>query len=96
MKRANLAALDEIEHAKTAFTVASSFHHDPNLNVKPHGFGKPHSIEVNGDLKAVCLAAAREGCVEETLSVFEASLPLLPFILRFGRVGCFLNPSLAL
>ena len=63
------AALDEVRHAKTSFDIASK------LTGKEVGPGPlPESKHVFGqDMTALALAVAKEGCVDETLSAFEAA-----------------------
>lgn len=63
------AALDEVRHAKTSFDIAS------RLTGKEIGPGPlPGSSHTFGhDLKALVLAVAEQGCVEETLSALEAA-----------------------
>lgn len=64
------AGLDEIRHAKVSFDIASK------LTGKEVGPGPlPESKhEFGQDLKSLALAVAREGCVDETLSVFAAAV----------------------
>jgi len=63
------AALDEVRHAKVSFEIASS------LVGKDLGPGPlpPSSIEFKQDMKALAVAVAREGCVDETLSALAAA-----------------------
>jgi hypothetical protein len=67
-----IASLDEVRHAKTAFQVASLF----NGRVVEPGPLPASSHQFGQNLTALALAAAREGCVDETLSAlalaFEA------------------------
>jgi len=63
------AAMDEVRHAQTSFEVASlllgeTVEPGPLASSK-HEFGQ--------DLKALAIAAAKEGCVEETLSSLAAA-----------------------
>lgn len=64
------AGLDEVRHAKISFEIASK------LVGKEVGPGPlPASkLEFGQDLKALALAVAKEGCVDETLSAFVAAL----------------------
>jgi hypothetical protein len=59
-----LAALDELEHATTSFEMATLLtgrHMEPGaLAPSKHSFG--------GDIMALAMGAAREGCIAETLS----------------------------
>ena len=64
-----MAALDEVRHAKTSFDIASRL---AGQEVRPGAL--PPSKHVFGqDLKAMAMAVAREGCVDETLSALEAA-----------------------
>ncbi|KAL7541858.1 hypothetical protein ACHAXR_011295 [Thalassiosira sp. AJA248-18] len=64
------AGLDEIRHAKTSFDIASKL---TGRDVGPSAL--PESkLEFSHDLKALALAVAREGCVDETLSAFAAAV----------------------
>jgi hypothetical protein len=66
----NLAALQEVEHARASFALASSY--------AGRGIG-PGPLAIDGlwqtqvELLSATLAAVREGCVEETLAAAEAS-----------------------
>lgn len=63
------AALDEVRHAKTSFDIASRL---SGIEVGPGAL--PASELVFGqDLKALAMAVAKEGCVDETLSALEAA-----------------------
>lgn len=64
------AAQDEVRHAKVSFDIASI------LNGKTVGPGPlpASSLEFKHDMTALALAVAKEGCVDETLSTFAASL----------------------
>ncbi len=64
-----IAGLDEVRHAKTSFEIASVL---GGREVRP-GPLPPSSHEFRGDLRALALAVAREGCVDETLSAFAAA-----------------------
>jgi hypothetical protein len=63
------AALDEVRHARTSFAIASKLRgHDIGPGPLPeskHEFGH--------DLKALAIAVANEGCIDETLSALEAA-----------------------
>lgn len=64
-----IAALDEVRHAKTSFDIASRL---TGQEVRPGAL--PPSKHVFGqDLKAMAMALATEGCVDETLSALEAA-----------------------
>jgi hypothetical protein len=86
---ANLAALQEVEHARASFALASAY--------AGHGIG-PGPLPIAGlerasvELQAATLAAVREGCVEETLAAAEAAhaaeratIPAVRWVL--GRVA---------
>ncbi|KAL3775455.1 hypothetical protein ACHAW5_005021 [Stephanodiscus triporus] len=63
------AALDEVRHARTSFGIASRL---TGREVRPGAL--PASEHVfHRDLKAMAMAVAREGCVDETLSALEAA-----------------------
>ncbi len=64
-----MAGLDEVRHAKTSFEIASVL---AGRDVRP-GPLPPSSHEFHGDLRALAMAVAREGCVDETLSAFAAA-----------------------
>jgi len=63
------AALDEVRHARTSFAIASKLrgqHIVPgSLPESKHEFGH--------DLKALAIAVAKEGCIDETLSALDAA-----------------------
>jgi len=64
------AGLDEVRHSRVSFDIASK------LTGKDVGPGPlPESrLEFDRDLKALALAVAKEGCVDETLSAFAAAV----------------------
>jgi len=64
-----MAGLDEVRHAKTSFEIASAL---AGRDVLP-GPLPPSSHKFHGDLRALAMAVAREGCVDETLSAFAAA-----------------------
>jgi hypothetical protein len=59
-----LAALDELGHAKTAFEMASLL---TGRHMEP-GALAPSEHSFDGDITALAMGAAREGCIAETLS----------------------------
>eukprot|EP00985_Skeletonema_marinoi_P017529 scaffold9636_cov131-Skeletonema_marinoi.AAC.3 len=63
------AVLDEVRHARTSFAIASKLrgqHIVPgSLPESKHEFGH--------DLKALAIAVAKEGCIDETLSALDAA-----------------------
>lgn len=63
------AAMDEVRHAKTSFEVASLL---LGTTVEP-GPIPPSTHTFEADMKAMALAAAQEGCVDETLSALAAA-----------------------
>jgi hypothetical protein len=63
------AGLDEVRHAKTSFEIASVL---AGRDVRP-GPLPPSSHKFHDDLRALAIAVAREGCVDETLSAFAAA-----------------------
>lgn len=64
------AAQDEVRHAKTSFEVASRL---LGKTMEP-GPLPPSSLSFGKDMKALAVAAAKEGCVDETLSALVAGL----------------------
>ncbi|KAL3903200.1 MAG: hypothetical protein SGARI_005481 [Bacillariaceae sp.] len=64
------AAQDEVRHAETSFEVASLLLGE---TVEP-GPLPPSSLSFEHDITALALAAAKEGCVDETLSALVAGL----------------------
>lgn len=63
------AILDEVLHAKTSFGIASKL---KGKSVEP-GLLPESKLSFDHDMKALALAVAKEGCVDETLSVLEAA-----------------------
>lgn len=63
------AALDEVRHARTSFAIASKLRGQDigpgSLPESKHEFGH--------DLKALAIAVAKEGCIDETLSALDAA-----------------------
>jgi hypothetical protein len=70
VKDALSAAQDEVRHAETSFEIASLLLGE---TVEP-GPLPPSSLNFGQDLTALALAAAKEGCVDETLSALVAGL----------------------
>lgn len=64
------AAQDEVRHAMTSFEVASLLLGE---TMEP-GPMPPSSLSFDHDVKALAVAAAKEGCVDETLSALVAGL----------------------
>ncbi|EJK56543.1 hypothetical protein THAOC_23550 [Thalassiosira oceanica] len=64
------AALDEVRHAKSSFNVVFK------LSGKKAGPGSlpESSLKFTQDIKAMGMAVAREGCLDETLSAFDAKM----------------------
>ena len=63
------AALDEVRHARASFSIASKL---TGLVVEPGQL--PESKHFFGqDLKALAMAVAKEGCIDEALSALEAA-----------------------
>ena len=64
------AALDEVRHTKASFEVVFK------LSGKEAGPGSlpESSLEFTQDIKAMGMAVAREGCLDETLSAFDARM----------------------
>ena len=63
------AALDEVRHAKMSFAIASKL---LGKDVTP-GPLPSSKHQFNGDLTALAISVAKEGCVEETLSALAAA-----------------------
>lgn len=66
------AALDEVEHARLAFAVASAY---AGRDVGPGAFPVP-STPFATSLVALAVATAEEGCINETLCTIEARAEL--------------------
>lgn len=64
------AALDEIRHARLGFALAAAYGGAP---VGPGALPLGAAVPISQDLVAVAAAAAREGCVGETLSALLAA-----------------------
>ncbi|MFT3767751.1 MAG: ferritin-like domain-containing protein [Minicystis sp.] len=67
---AHHAALDEVEHARLCFALASAYSGAPE---GPGRFPVTGSLAVNGDLAQLAADTARDGCIEETISTIEAA-----------------------
>lgn len=65
----NLAALQEVEHARASFAIASAY---AGRGVGPGPLAVASQLE-SLELLAVTTATVREGCVEETLAAAEAA-----------------------
>ena len=78
------AGLDEVQHAKISFDIASKL---IGRKVRPSALPPSHH-EFNHDLKALGMAVAKEGCVDETLSAIElaAEVEFIDKVLK-GREG---------
>jgi hypothetical protein len=68
VEAAHRAALDEVEHAKLAFRLASRYAGEP-LGPGPLPIG---DARLGSDLVALAESTAREGCVGETVGAVEA------------------------
>jgi hypothetical protein len=62
---AQRAALDELRHARLAFTLASAFADAP---IGPGALDLPAAIPIHRSLTELAVATAQEGCTVETLS----------------------------
>jgi hypothetical protein len=67
---AHRAALDEIEHARLCFGLASAYAGEA---IAPGAFPFGGSVEVRESLPAIAAAIVREGCVGETLAALAAA-----------------------
>jgi len=63
------AALDEVRHARTSFAIASKLR---GQYIVP-GSLPESKHEFDHDLKALAIAVAKEGCIDETLSALDAA-----------------------
>lgn len=63
------AALDEVRHARTSFAIASKL---TGQDIGP-GSLPESKHEFVQDLKALAIAVAKEGCIDETLSALDAA-----------------------
>jgi hypothetical protein len=63
--RAHRAALDEVRHARLAFTLASAFAGTP---IGPGRLDLPAAVPIHRSLTELAVATAEEGCTVETLS----------------------------
>jgi hypothetical protein len=63
--RAQRAALDEVRHARLAFTLASAFAATP---IGPGALDLPAAVPIHRSLTELAVATAVEGCTVETLS----------------------------
>ena len=79
------AALDEVRHAKTSFDIASTL---IGREIGPDALPASEHI-FERDMKALALAVAREGCVDETLSSLEAAAEadIIARVLDDGAAG---------
>jgi hypothetical protein len=65
IERAQRAALDEMRHARLAFTLASAFAGAP---IGPGALDLPAAVPIHRSLTELAVATAEEGCTVETLS----------------------------
>lgn len=65
----NRAALDEIEHARVAFELASAYAQRP---LGPAPFPSAGHLSTEGDLSSVALHTFIDGCIAETTAALEA------------------------
>jgi hypothetical protein len=70
------AQLDEIRHAKLAFSAAATFG-STRVDLRPGAF-PVHTVQVGllSDMPAIAAAIVIEGCIGETLAAFRASVEL--------------------
>ncbi|MEJ7728542.1 MAG: ferritin-like domain-containing protein [Polyangiaceae bacterium] len=73
LAEAHRAALDEIEHARMCFALASAY---AGARLSPAAFPFGGSAEVRSDLPSIAAAVVREGCVGETLAAAQAAAQL--------------------
>ena len=77
------AAMDEVRHAKTSFEVASILLGE---TVEP-GPLPPSKLEFGSNITALALAAAQEGCIDETLSALTAAYEVESHIDKIERLS---------
>jgi hypothetical protein len=65
------AAIDEIQHARLSFALASAYRGKP---VAPSAFPCAGTLEIHGDLASIASATAIDGCVHETLAALIAGV----------------------
>ncbi len=70
---AHRAALDEVQHAKLCFALASTY---ANTALRPAKFAMGGALEVREDLAEIARAVVREGCIGETLAAAQAAFQL--------------------
>lgn len=66
---AHRAALDEVEHTKLCFALASAY---GGAAVEPSSFPLGRAISIATELAQVAASAVREGCIGETLAAIQA------------------------
>lgn len=66
----NLAAVQEVEHARASFALASAY---AGRGIGPGPLPIEHVASATVDLLSVTVATVRDGCVEETLAAAEAA-----------------------
>ncbi len=77
------AALDEVRHARTSFDIVSRL---SGVEVTPGALPESKLVFVQ-DLKALAMAVAKEGCVDETLSALEAAAEVEAISMVLADVG---------
>lgn len=70
IRDALFAALDELNHAEVSFGIAALFSADAKT-VEPSALPGVENLKLERNLKALALGAAKEGCIEESLSALE-------------------------
>jgi hypothetical protein len=70
VEAAHRAALDEIEHARLCFALASAYAGAP---IGPGPIPIPSHVEVSAELADLAVRVAREGCVGETIAAVVAA-----------------------
>lgn len=69
VSEAHRAALDEVEHARACFSLASAYAGEA---IEPGPIDLGGALAIDADLASIAVAAVREGCVGETLASVEA------------------------
>jgi hypothetical protein len=75
ISRAHLAALDEVKHAQMSFDLASMI--DPDHSpYSPSPFHGEKTLTMSSNKLQMCVAAAKEGCVDEMISTLIAAIEI--------------------
>lgn len=69
IEAAHRSAIEEIEHARLSFMLASAYAGKP---VSPGTFNS-HSLTIHPDVQSLALSTIREACISETLATLSAA-----------------------